>query len=131
MLAAFVLAVAAIPAPAVAAPPAPGPVEHLHKVVVDAIRPCPKAADGEIVVCSRDRGIDEGYRLPKLDQRYAGAAARPGGRGTMASPSLGAAGAGSCSSTGAGGATGCSLKEANDWGAWKKQEKADGRPFPW
>ena len=41
------------------------PFETLHGVVVDAIRNCMKN-DGEIVVCSRDRGFAEGQRLPKI-----------------------------------------------------------------
>lgn len=115
-----------------AAKPAPaGPVDHLHQVVVEAIRNCPQGADGAIVVCARDRGIAEGWRLPKLDPRYAGNALRPSGRGTLATSDVAATGVGSCSATGAAGATGCSLAEANAWGAWKREQKADGKPFPW
>ena len=45
--------------------PTPAPLATLHGVVVDAIRNC-GARDGEIVVCSRDRGYAEGQRLAKI-----------------------------------------------------------------
>lgn len=127
---AFVLLLAAA-APVTVEPPPVGPVEHLHKKVVEAIRNCPEAAPGEIVVCSRDRGVAEGYRLPRLDPRYAGETIRPSGRGTLASPATGASGTGSCSAAGAGGSTGCQVQLNNDWGTWKKEQQADGRAFPW
>ena len=48
-------------------PPAPSsPLKGLDKVVTDAIRNCPGAEQGAVVVCARDRGFAEGYRLPKL-----------------------------------------------------------------
>ncbi|PTQ13623.1 hypothetical protein CLG96_05290 [Sphingomonas oleivorans] len=84
-------------------------------MVVEAIRNCPKAAEGEIVVCSRDRGLAEGYRLPKIPERYdyegsresASAERRRRMRG-------GEAGIGSCSAVGAGGASGCTLKSLEE-----------------
>ncbi len=115
---------------AAADPPKAGPVETLHKQVVDAIRNCPVAAPGEITVCARDRGIAEGYRIPKMDPRFA-EGLRPSGRGTIVAPDVGASGTGSCTTTGGGGFTGCSLQDYRNWGAWKAQEKADGRSFPW
>ena len=119
---------------AAAAPPAPakpGPVETLHKQVVDAIRNCPVAGPGEITVCARDRGIAEGYRIPRMDPRFAGNALRPSGRGTIVAPDVAASGTGSCTTAGGGGFTGCSLQDYRNWGAWKAQEKAEGRAFPW
>jgi hypothetical protein len=131
MAAALALLLAA--AAPVAEPPKAGPVEHLHKQVVQAIRNCPEGEDGEIVVCSRDRGVAEAYRLPKMDGRFA--TLRPSGRGTAAAAAagadLGASGTGSCSAAGAGGATGCQLQMDKQWGDWKKQRQADGQPFPW
>ena len=108
-------------------PPKPGPVEHLRKVVVAAIRNCPDPVPGEVTVCARDRGVAEGYRLPRLDSRYAGAALRPSGRGTLAGADLGASGTGSCSTIGASGATGCSLAEINAWSAWRRQQRSDAQ----
>lgn len=117
---------------AAATPPVPaGPVDRLHKIVVDAIRNCPEHAPGEIVVCARDHGFAEGYRLPRLDPRFAGGGVPAKGRGSLADAGIGAAGTGSCSATGSGGATGCSLREENNWGDWKRQARADGRQFPW
>jgi hypothetical protein len=115
-------------------PPAaePAPVDTLRSTVVDAIRNCPKGRDGEIVVCSRDRGFAEGFRIPKLDPRFA-RNLRPSGRGELASAEPGAAGIGTCTNTGAGGTTGCTLKQAKSWGEWKKQQKAENPDalFPW
>lgn len=116
---------------AIVAPAAkPGPVEQLRKVVVGAIRNCLAPENGEIVVCAPDRGVAEGYRLPRLDPRYAGSALRLSGRGTL--PDVGATGTGSCSTVGGGGQTGCALAEANAWGAWKRERKRAGQGgFPW
>ena len=118
-------------AAALAAPAAkPGPVEQLRKVVVGAIRNCLAPESGEIVVCAPDRGVAEGYRLPRLDPRYAGSNLRPSGRGTL--PNVGASGTGSCSTVGGGGQTGCALAEAKAWGAWKRERKSAGQDgFPW
>lgn len=114
-----------------AAVPKAGPVETLHTVVVEAIRNCPKGKGDEIVVCSRDRGIAEGFRLPRLDPRYAGPGLKPGGRGVLTDAGVAAVGVGSCSTVGANGATGCGRRAADDWGAWKRGERAEGRDFPW
>ena len=108
---------------------APAPTEALKQVVVDAIRNCGKNAEGEVIVCARDRGIAESYRLPKIQPRLA-EAGRPGGKlDALAGP--GAAGQGSCTATGGAGTTGCSLAQANAWGEWKKRQKAAGEWFPW
>lgn len=112
-------------AAAAADKPKMGPVEKEHKMVVDAVRGCPEQTDeDEIVVCSNDRGIAEGYRLPKLDPRFA-TNVRKNGRGGLTDSSLGASGAGSCSTTGAGGATGCSKREYNAWAQWKQDKKKE------
>lgn len=94
-------------------------VEKLRKVVVRAIRNCPEAkTPEEIVVCSKDRGIAEAYRLPKLDPRYgkpepaiALTGSVGGGQGL---------GSGNCSAAGSAGQLGCALGEANAWGAERK-----------
>ncbi|UAK24116.1 hypothetical protein [Sphingomonas nostoxanthinifaciens] len=111
-------------------PPA-SPITTQRQQVVEAIRNCPKGAPGEIVVCSKDRGVAEGFRLPKLDPRFAGSGVRPSGRGTLDGAAVGATGVGACNAVGASGATGCSLKQEKAWGEWKKQQKADGKWFPW
>jgi hypothetical protein len=55
-------------AAAESAPPPPGdPIAALRGTVVEAIRECPRTKEGEIAVCSRDRGFAEGQRrLKKL-----------------------------------------------------------------
>lgn len=131
LLALLLLAAAPASAPAKVEPSPPGPVEHLAKRVVEAIRNCPEPEPGEIAVCARDRGVAEGWRLPRLDPKYAGTKLRPSGRGTLASEGPGAAGTGSCTAAGAGGSTGCMLQLDNQWGAWKKEQQATGQNFPW
>ena len=84
--------------------------------------------DGEVVVCSPDRGIAEGFRLPRLDPRFA-SNLRKNGRAGPADPSLGASGVGSCSRSGAGGFTGCSKKEYNAWAEWKRKQKAEAHAY--
>lgn len=106
-----------------------GPVEKERKMVVDAVRGCPEASDeDEIVICSNDRGISEGYRLPKLDPRF-DMTLRQRERGGLADPGLGAGGVGSCSTTGAGGSTGCTLRGINNWAAEQRRKQAADRVF--
>ena len=112
----------------VTAKPPLGPIEKEHKMVVEAVRGCPEAEEGEIVVCSKDRGIAEAYRLPRLDPRF-DLRLRKNGRGGLTDPALGASGVGSCSNSGASGATGCSLREENAWAAWKRQQKAEAHAY--
>lgn len=123
MMLALLLAAAAAP------PPVAGPVQDLKKVVVDAIRNCGQSEGDEITVCARDRGIAESYRLPKISPRYAEAGPIKGRLDTLVD--AGASGQGSCSAVGAAGATGCTIGAAKDWGAWKRQHKAEGQLFPW
>ena len=112
----------------VTAKPPLGPIEKEHKMVVEAVRGCPEAEEGEIVVCSKDRGIAEAYRLPRLDPRF-DLRLRKNGRGALTDRDLGASGIGSCSNSGAGGATGCSVREENAWAAWKRQQKAEAHAY--
>ena len=105
-----------------------GPVEKEHKMVVEAVRGCPEAEEGEIVVCSKDRGIAEAYRLPRLDPRF-DLRLRKNGRGGLTDPALGASGVGSCSNSGASGATGCSLREENAWARWKQEQKKEAHAY--
>jgi len=100
-----------------------GPIEDLHQRVVEAIRNCPRSTDGEIVICARDRGIAEGYRIPKMDPRFAGGKLRPSGRGTIDGADVGASGIGSCTKVGAGGSTGCALRDLNKWSDWRRQQR--------
>ena len=109
--------------------PKMGPIEREHKVVVDAVRGCPESEDeDEVVVCSRDRGIAEGYRLPKLDPRFALGLGK-NGRTQLTDPALGAAGAGSCTNSGAGGNTGCTLRNIKSWADEQKRKKAEDRAW--
>ena len=71
------------PPPPPPPPPPPAPVEQLRQIVVDAIRNCGKPGSDEVVVCAPDRGIAEGYRLPKMDTRFA-KNLRPSGRRFLA-----------------------------------------------
>jgi len=106
-----------------------GPIEDLHQRVVEAIRNCPHSSDGEIVICARDRGFAEGYRIPKMDPRYAGGKLRPSGRGTVDGADVGASGIGSCTNVGAGGSVGCTLRDLNKWSDWRRQQRqAEGDP---
>jgi hypothetical protein len=117
--------------PAPAAPPAP--TDTLRQAVIDAIRNCPHGEDGAIIVCSRDRGVAEGYRIPRLDPRFA-TNLRASGRGELPAPPEAATGVGSCSKVGAGGATGCAKKDIDVWGAWKRDKKEkspEDQAFPW
>ena len=110
------------------AKPKIGPIEKEHKIVIDAVRGCHEYDDDEIVVCSSDRGVAEGYRLPKLDTRFAGALGK-NGRSALTDIDLGASGAGSCSATGAGGATGCSKREYDNWAKWKQDQKKQAHAY--
>jgi hypothetical protein len=123
--------IVAAPPPASQAPAAPpAPTDTLRQAVIDAIRNCPHGEDGTIVVCSRDRGVAEGYRIPRLDPRFA-TNLRPSGRGELPTPAEAATGTGSCSNVGASGATGCAKKDIDVWGQWKKQKQAEDENFPW
>lgn len=109
--------------------PKMGPVEKEHKMVVDAVRGCPESDEiDEIVVCSNDRGVAEGYRLPKLDPRFALGLTR-NGRTQVDDPSLGATGAGSCTNVGAGGSTGCTLRNIQSWADEQKRKKAEDQAW--
>lgn len=116
------------PGSSAVAPP-PTPTETLRQTVIDAIRNCPRGDDGTIVVCSRDRGVAEGYRIPRLDPRFANNL-RPSGRGEMPTPPEAAAGTGSCTNVGASGSTGCTKKDIEIWSRWK-QKQSDDQAFPW
>jgi len=109
----------------------PALTESLHQAVVDAIRNCPHGEGGEVIVCSRDRGVAEGYRIPKLDSRFA-TNLRPSGRGELPADAGAATGAQSCSNVGASGSTGCAKKAIDSWADWKKQKKKEqDEAFPW
>lgn len=113
-------------------PPPPAPVEQLRQIVVDAIRNCAKPTAGEIVVCAPDRGIAEGYRIPKMDTRFA-KNLRPSGRGELPMPADGdpaGTGINSCSKVGAAGASGCSKIELKAWATEQKQKRDSDDFFP-
>ena len=105
-----------------------GPVEKEHKMVVEAVRGCAESEDDIVVVCSKDRGIAEGFRLPKLDPRFA-SSLRKSGRGEFVDGALGASGAGSCSTVGAGGSTGCAKRDYNAWAQWKRDQKKEAHAY--
>jgi hypothetical protein len=112
--------------------PPPAPVEQLRQIVVDAIRNCARPTSGEIVVCAPDRGIAEGYRIPKMDARFA-KNLRPSGRGELPKPvdgDPGANGIAACSKVGAVGASGCSKVELKTWAAEQKRKRDSDDFFP-
>ena len=128
MLALLLFAAAAAEGPPTTKPKM-GPIEKEHKVVVDAVRGCPTSEDEEeIVVCSRDRGVAEGYRLPKLDPRFALGLSK-NGRTQVDDPALGATGTGSCTNIGAGGSTGCTLRGIKSWADEQKRRKAEDQAW--
>ena len=43
------------------------PIADLRGIIVDAIRNC-IGKDGEILVCSKDRGFAEGQRVPEIQK---------------------------------------------------------------
>ena len=87
-----------------------------------------ESEDDIVVVCSKDRGIAEGFRLPKLDPRFA-SSLRKSGRGELVDGALGASGAGSCSTVGAGGSTGCAKRDYNAWAQWKRDQKKEAHAY--
>jgi len=116
----LILALAATDPPA---EPITAAAADIRKKVVEAIRACPETKGDEIVVCSRDRGIAESYRLPKLDPRFA--ASDPKLKtAEEALEGVGDVGTGSCSAVGAGGAFGCAKRDYNAWGDWKRRQRA-------
>jgi len=110
------------------AKPKVGPIEKEHKMVVEAVRGCAENEEDVVVICSKDRGIAEAYRLPRLDPRF-DLRLRKNGRGALTDMDIGASGVGSCSTGGASGATGCSVREENAWAAWKRQQKAEAHAY--
>lgn len=108
--------------------PKVGPIEKEHKMVVKAVRGCDEDEEDVIVVCSKDRGVAEGYRMPRLDPRFA-ANLRPSGRGEMTGADAAAGGAGSCTASGAGGFTGCSKRDYDAWARWKQEQKKEAHAY--
>jgi hypothetical protein len=124
ILPALLLALAAEP-PA-AAPPV---TQHLHDVVVNAIRNCGQGPGDEITVCAKDRGFSEKYRIERLDKPTANLEESKIKLSGVAD--TGSAVPGGCTNIGQAGAMGCSKRDYQDWGAQKKQQKAQGRDYPW
>ena len=108
--------------------PQVGPIEKEHKMVVKAVRGCDEDEEDVIVICSKDRGVAEGYRLPRLDPRFA-ANLRPSGRGELTGADAATAGTGSCTASGAGGFTGCSKRDYNAWAQWKRDRKKEAQAY--
>jgi hypothetical protein len=99
------------------------PVGDLKEVVVNAIRNCPKAAPGEIVVCSRDRGFSEGQRVRPLK-----APVNPVAPSVQVSVAASDGTVpGTCANVGAAATTGCSVRDYRRWRAEREREKANPR----
>ena len=118
------LFLAFLAAAAVDPPKKPPVTEPLRKAVIDAIRNCPKSQGDEIAVCAPDRGISEGYRVPKMDSRFA-RNLRPSGRGELTPAEAEALGINPCSNVGPAGGTGCSLKDYRAWRAERDLERSE------
>jgi hypothetical protein len=115
----FALLAADPPAEAAAAASA----AEIRQKVVAAIRNCGQAGGDEIVVCSKDRGLAESYRLPKLDPRFAQAEPKLK-TAEDAMGGTGDGGFGQCSAVGIGAGTGCAMQDYRAWGDWKRRQKA-------
>ncbi len=119
----LILALALADPPAAPADPTAAAAAEIRQKVVTAIRNCGRTEGDEIVVCSKDRGIAESYRLPKLDPRYAESdpkLRKP--EDAIAGPGDG--GFGTCGAVGIGAGTGCALRDYRAWGDWKRRQKA-------
>src|SRR3954465_15296499 len=117
----LILALALADPPAAPLDPAAVATADIRQKVVPAIRNCPEAKGDEIVICSKDRGIAESYRLPKLDPRYAESDPK------IRKPEdvlegTGDGGFGSCSTVGIGAGTGCAMRDYRAWGDWKRRQ---------
>ncbi|MFL6735006.1 MAG: hypothetical protein ACJ8EY_09965 [Sphingomicrobium sp.] len=98
------------------------------QVIVYGDDPCPRAADDEVVVCTR-RPAEERYRIPE--------AYRPSGTRqqtqswaakSRALTTIGATGTESCSAVGPGGHTGCLVKQIDQ--AKQETEEAAATDAP-
>ena len=121
----LILALAFAEPPGPPADPMAAAAAEVRQKVVTAIRNCPETKGEEIVVCSKDRGVAESFRLPKLDPRFA--VNDPKSRDYDKLNGAGAAGAGSCSPVGAMGSLGCSKRDYEAWADWKKRQLAAKR----
>lgn len=103
-------------------PPA-SPLQDMHTRVIEAIRNCAHPAPGEIVVCSKDRGFAEGYRLPKSDPRFEHRDSPIVNllQGNDGPPPN------ACNSPSLVGKTGCSIDDYRKWQAWKRAQEARGQ----
>jgi hypothetical protein len=118
----LILALALADPPTAEAAAAEGAADIRQKVVA-AIRNCGQGKGDEIVVCSKDRGVAEAYRMPKLDPRFAEADPKLK-KADDAFGDTGDGGFGQCSAVGIGAGTGCALNDYRAWGDWKRRQKA-------
>ena len=110
-------------APAFAADPPPSEPNKITTLVVYGDDPCPRAADDEVVVCTR-RPEEERYRIaPNL--RPSGTRQERESWATRAQDlkSVGSTGIGACSPVGPGGHTGCLVQDIER--AMKENDEAD------
>jgi hypothetical protein len=117
----LILALLAADPPAEAA--AAASAAEIHQKVVAAIRNCGQGKGDEIIVCSKDRGLAESYRLPKLDPRFVEADPKLK-KAEDAFGDTGDGGFGQCSAVGIGAGTGCAMRDYRAWGDWKRRQKA-------
>lgn len=95
---------AVLPAPALAQ-------QNSAEIIVYGNDPCPRAADDQIVVCSR-RPETERYRLPKSQQLQGTRQQRQSwANKSQEVMNLGSSGINSCSAVGPGGQTGCMMQQ--------------------
>ena len=109
--------------------PAPPP-EQVASIIVYGSDPCPKGADGEIVVSAHEPE-SERYRLPK---RFRGKSRPPAQSWTNRVATLDEVSrpgfVNSCSAVGSGGATGCQRKFLSDMRAQRQADKAEAADIP-
>lgn len=97
--------------------------ERINRIIVYGDDPCPRSANGDIVVCAR-RPDNERYRIP--ENLRDGERVKDGESWAARSESLeyvGRAGIQSCSTVGPGGFTGC-------WAEMMRQASKDRRSNP-
>jgi glucose dehydrogenase len=115
---------AAAAALAAAAPAFAEPAERTTSAVVYGSDPCPKAADGEIVVCAR-RPENDRYRIPKdlRDENRPLSEVAWGARHQLLEDEARVNLPGSCSAVGSGGQSGCHQQLVDQWYAERRARR--------
>ncbi|HVJ00037.1 MAG TPA: hypothetical protein VM657_13315 [Sphingomonas sp.] len=109
------------------------PPDKIRNVVVYGDEPCPKAEDGEVVVCSR-RDADEQFRIPQelRETKYTPAKDSWVNKAAVVDDVSRVAGGlpDTCSPVGTGGQTGCYAQAARAAAADRRQRKRADESIP-